>query len=193
MKAHGTRPALRALGLSASPGGERSRSRQLLELAAADFAARGVDVTIVDLAQLDPTALLGRALHPGVRAAVEAVADADIVVAATPIYRATYSGLLKVFFDLLPNGALAEKVAVPIASGGSPGHQLAIDHGLRPLFSSLGATVIPTGIYASPETFADGGPERALRERIERAVNESLAIASLPAAVSPSTLTLIAR
>ena len=139
---------------------------------------------MVDLAALDAAALLGRRRDPEVEAALAAVASTDILLAATPIYRATYSGLLKVFFDLLPSGALAGKVAVPIASGGSAGYLLAIDHGLRPLLASLGALVVPTGLYASPEPFADGTPDRALRERIERAAAEAVALAEPAAAVA---------
>lgn len=172
--------SIRAVSLSASPDGPRSRSRQLLEIARAHLAAWGVEARTLDLATFDAEALLGRARDPDVDAALAAVADADLLLVATPVYRATYSGLLKVFFDLLPTAALADTVALPIAAGGSPGHQLAIDHGLRPLLASLGALIVPTGVYAAPESFADGAPDRTLHERLERAVEEALALAPTP-------------
>jgi FMN reductase len=94
----------------------------------------------------------------------------------TPIYRASYSGLLKVFFDLLPEDALAGKVAVPIVAAGGPGHLLAIDHGLRPLLTSVGATVVPDSVYATPAGFVDGAPVAELLERIDRAVTEAVSL-----------------
>ena len=173
---------LHVVGLGASPGGPLSRSAALLQAALASLAAREVRIERIDLATLPADGLLGRARSPQVEAALAAVACADLVIVATPIYRATYSGLLKVFFDLLPTAALAGKVALPIAAGGSPGHQLAIDHGLRPLLASLGAVVVATGVYASPDQFIDGTPDRALLERLERAVAEALALADRGAA-----------
>ncbi len=110
--------------------------------------------------------------------ALQAVLDAGIVVVSTPIYRATYSGLLKVFFDLLPQDALARKVAIVIATGGGQGHLLAVDHGLRPLLASVGALVVATGVYGTDAQFRAGVPEPALTERIERAALEAASLAS---------------
>src|SRR5262245_38809846 len=165
---------LAVLGVSASPSGAASRSRELLELALAQLARAGASVTSVDLSRLSAAALLGREPDAAVTEALALVHGARILVVATPVYRATYSGLLKVFFDLLPHGALAGKVVVPIATGGSSAHQLAIDHGLRPLIASLGGLAAATGIYAQPEQFALGRAEPALVERVERAVAEAI-------------------
>jgi FMN reductase len=169
---------LTAVGLAASPNGATSRSGALLEAALALLDERGVHVERRDLSSLPADGLLGRVRSPHVDAALASVARADLLLVATPIYRATYSGLLKVFFDLLPTAALAGKVAIPIATGGSPTHQLALDHGLRPLLSSVGAVVVATGVFASPEQFGDGAADRALVERLERAVDEALALAA---------------
>jgi FMN reductase len=106
------------------------------------------------------------------------VEEAAILVVSTPIYRATYSGLLKVFFDLLPQDALVGKVAIPIATGGGPAHLLAVDHGLRPLLASVGALVVATGVYGTDTQFRNGVPDTALVERIERAALEAAALAS---------------
>jgi FMN reductase len=142
------------------------------------LAARGVDTTLIDLAALPADALLGRAQAEQVTAALQAVANAQIVLASTPIYRATYSGLLKVFFDLLPPDGLVRKVGVPIAAGAAPGHQLALDHGLRPLFASVGAVVGRMAVFATERQFQDGVPEASLVERLDQAAVEALALAA---------------
>src|SRR5213592_1231744 len=121
------------VGLSGSPK-PVSRSRALLELTLAALERQGAGPSrLIDLAALPADALLGRREDRDVTEAIQTVLDSGIVVVSTPIYRATYSGLLKVFFDLLPQDALARKVAIAIATGGGPGHLLAVDHGLRPL------------------------------------------------------------
>src|SRR5438105_5878350 len=176
---------LRVVGLSASPDGVLSRSGALLDAALARLRERGAHVARCDLSMLPADALLGRARAPQVDAALAAVAEADLLLVATPIYRATYSGLLKVFFDLLPTAALAGKVAIPIASGGSPGHLLALDHGLRPLLASVGAVAVATGIYGSPEQFTGGAPDRTVLERLERAVDEAVALAGRTVVLRP--------
>lgn len=166
------------VGLSGSPG-QVSRSRTLLELALRALEKQGVAPSrLIDLAQLPADALLGRREGTEVREAIQGVLDAGVLVVATPIYRATYSGLLKVFLDLLPQDALAGKVAIPIATGGGPAHLLAVDHGLRPLLASVGAVVVATGVYGTDAQFKNGAPEPALVERIERAANEAASLAA---------------
>ena len=178
---------LRVLGVSASPQGAASRSRALTELALATLARAGASVQHADLSRLSADALLGRASDPALSEVLSWVQEARILIVATPVYRATYSGLLKVFFDLLPLGALAGKVVIPIAAGGGPAHQLAIDHGLRPLIASLGGLTVATGVYAEPGQFAAGRAEAALVDRVERAAAEALDVAAF-ARRSPSTL-----
>src|SRR5262249_44782213 len=127
---------------------------------------------LIDLATLPAGALLGRQADTSVARALEAVGTAHVVVASSPVYRATYSGLLKVFFDLLPQDALVGKIAVPILTGGGPAHLLALDHGLRPLFASLGATVVAHGVYGNDAQFnAGAAPE--LLAAVDRAVDEA--------------------
>ena len=72
-----------------------------------------------------------------------------LLVVATPVYKAAYSGVLKVFLDLLPQTALKGKTVLPLATGGSPHHMLALDYALRPVLQSLGAKSILPGIYAT--------------------------------------------
>src|SRR5262249_1017847 len=107
-----------ALGVSASPSAA-SRSRQLPAAALDHWRQAGLGTRRVDLDQLSAEALLGRATDRALTEALGWVAEARVLAVATPVYRATYSGLLKVFFDLLPHGALAGKIVVPIATGGS--------------------------------------------------------------------------
>src|SRR5216117_3630774 len=166
------------VGLSGSPK-PVSRSRALLELTLAALERQGAGPSrLIDLAALPADALLGRREDPAVADAIQAVLDAGIVVVSTPIYRATYSGLLKVFFDLLPQDALARKVAIAIATGGGPGHLLAVDHGLRPLLASVGALVAATAVYGTDAQFRNGTPEAALVEQIERAALEAASLAT---------------
>jgi FMN reductase len=172
--------AVSIVGVSGSPAAS-SRSRTLLESALGALERYGARVRQVDLAELPADALLARRQDPTVADAVAAVLGARIIVVSTPIYRATYSGLLKVFFDLLPQGALAGKVAVAIATGATAAHLLAIDHGLRPLLANVGAVVVPTSVYGVDAQFRDGGktPDAALLEQVERAAAEAAALAGL--------------
>lgn len=105
---------------------------------------------------------------PALGAAIEAVREADGLIAVTPVFSATYSGLFKSFFDAVSGtdkDALTGKPVLVAATGGSARHSLVLDHALRPLFAHLRAVVVPTGVYAASE---DWGAE-GLAERIERA------------------------
>ncbi len=164
------------VGLSGSPSAT-SKSRALVEYALAELAGRGAATELVDLAALPADALLGRAAAPAVTAALEVTTRARIVVAGTPVYRATYSGLLKTFFDLLPQDSLIGKIGVPLVTGHAAAHSLAVDHGMRPLFASLGATVVASGVYATSAQFQDGKPGTELLHAVDRAVREALALA----------------
>jgi len=163
---------VRVAGVSGSPS-PVSKSRVLVETALGVFAGHGATTSLIDLAALPADALLGRGSAPEVAAAIELVGQAAVVVVGTPVYRATYSGLLKVFFDLLAPDSLAGKVGIPLVSGQSRGHALAVDHGLRPLFASLGATVVAAAVYATPDQFQDGVPGPELHQALERAVQDA--------------------
>jgi FMN reductase len=164
------------VGVSGSPSAT-SRSRVLLDYALAVLERHGGRTQRFDLAAFPADALLGRRADPAVTEALGAVQDARIVVVSTPIYRATYSGLLKVFFDLLPQDALRGTVAVAIATGAGPAHFLAVDHGLRPLLASVGAALVPTAVYGTDAQFEGGEPARVLLEQVERAAAEAVTLA----------------
>ncbi len=93
---------------------------------------------VVDLATRDPSGLLGLGEDAEVTALLDEVARADALVLVSPIYRATYSGLLKVLFDQLPTESLRGVACVLAATAASPGHFLALDTGFRALVASLG-------------------------------------------------------
>ena len=164
------------VGVSGSPSAA-SKSRRVLEDVLTSLGEAGASTTLVDLAALPADALLGRRTSADVQEALASVASADVVAVSTPVYRATYSGLLKVFCDLFAPGALVGKVAIPIATGGGPAHALCIDHGLRPLLASVGAVVVSAGIYGTDAEFADGVPNATLAGRVRLAAGEALALA----------------
>lgn len=80
--------------------------------------------------------------------AIAAVDRADALVIATPVYKAAYSGLLKAFLDLLPQYGLRDKAVLPLATGGSPNHMLALDYALRPVLQSMGPRLVLPSVYA---------------------------------------------
>ncbi|RLY93697.1 NADPH-dependent FMN reductase [Kocuria tytonicola] len=144
-------------------------------------------VTLRDIAHGITDAMLTGMVPEPVQAAMDAVLTADALVAATPTYKASYSGLFKEFFDLFDEGALENLPTVVAATGGSPRHSLVLDTALRPLMSYLKALTLPIGVYAATEDWADA----SLQSRIERAGaalagmldagNRGLAASSAPA------------
>jgi FMN reductase len=86
-----------------------------------------------------------------IKRALAAVADADAIVIATPIYKAAYTGILKAFLDLLPQDGLAGKLVLPLATGGSQSHMLALDYALRPVLHALEARQVLTSVYATSQ------------------------------------------
>ncbi|MFZ3596194.1 CE1759 family FMN reductase [Streptomyces sp. BH104] len=110
-------------------------------------------------------------------AALDAVAAADGLIAVTPVFSASYSGLFKSFFDLIDKDALTGKPVLVGATGGTARHSLVTEHALRPLFTYLRAIVLPTAVYAASEDWGEDG----LASRIARAGAE-LARLMVPAA-----------
>ncbi len=130
-----------------------SRSSALLQAVGLRLEAEGLPVEpLLQLSMLDPAALLGAQFQAaGIARVTRQVAEADALVIATPVYKAAYSGLLKTFLDLLGQTALKGKLVLPLATGGSPHHMLALDYALRPVLQSLGARHILPGIYATDQ------------------------------------------
>jgi len=153
-----------AVAISGSPRAP-SKSKTLAGLLLAALGEQGCTTSMIDVAELPAEALLARTPSPEIDAAMAAVGSASIVVAATPTYRALYTGALKCLFDLMPPAHLAGKICVPIQTAAAPQHFLAIDYGFRPLFASLDGVTI-AGVYATDEQFADGQPNEKVRQRV---------------------------
>jgi FMN reductase len=150
------------VGLSGSLNAS-SRATTLAEHVLAQFTTRcGAQTELIRV--MDLAHDLGKALDPRriperIELAFERLARADVLVIASPIYKASYTGLLKHFLDLLDPKVLAGKVAVLAANGGSAHHGLVIEHQLRPLAGFFGLWTVPTSIYALDSDFkksADG-------------------------------------
>jgi FMN reductase len=137
--------------ISGSPA-KPSSSNRLLQHIGERLAVLGHPYSRLHVRDLPPKALLlGQADDPAILRALDAVAAADAVVIATPIYKASFSGLLKTFLDLLPQDGLAGKVVLPLATGGSQSHLLALDYALRPVLQALEAQHVLASIFATPQ------------------------------------------
>lgn len=123
------------------------------------------------------------------RRAVDTVVASDGLIAVTPIFTASYSGLFKTFFDVLDDESLVGKPVLIGATGGTARHSLALEHAVRPMFAYLRSVVVPTSVYAASEDWGAGSTGgRALRDRIDRAADELAALVtgrSRPRAVDP--------
>ncbi|RZU32001.1 FMN reductase [Blastococcus saxobsidens] len=107
------------------------------------------------------------------RGAVDTVVGADGLIAVTPIFSASYSGLFKTFFDVLDKDALTGKPVLLGATAGTARHSLALEHAMRPLFAYLRATAAPTAVFAASEDWAGGDAgSPALDARVRRAAGE---------------------
>ena len=101
--------------------------------------------------------------------AFETVARADGLIAVTPAFNASFSGLFKSFFDVLPEESLTDMPVLIAATGGTERHSLVLEHALRPMFSYLHAVVSPTGVYAATDDFGTRQASGGLAERIGKA------------------------
>ena len=111
---------------------------------------------------------------PRLQTAIDALLASDGLIAVTPIFSASYSGLFKLFFDVVNRDGLAGKPTLIAATGGTPRHSLAIEHAIRPLFAYLNAAVVATGVYAAADDWGRAGltADGSLVERIDRAALE---------------------
>ena len=163
------------LAIAGSPS-HPSRTYGLVEYAAQLLQPEGFQVDIVSARDFPAEDLVfGRYDSPALEPVKALLAKADGVIIATPIYKAAYTGLLKSFLDLLPQKALLGKVILPIATGGTIAHLLAIDYALKPVLSELGARHLLGGVYAVDKQIArqpDGSFQ--LDEEIDQRLKHSL-------------------
>lgn len=142
------------MGIAVVVGNPKPKSRTLEAAVnvAAELGGRP-PATVIDVVDLGP-GLLGWG-DPDVAAALEAVRGADAVVVASPTFKATYTGLLKLFLDQIPSDGLAGVVAFPLMLGAGPGHLLAPELLLKPVLVELGATCPTKGLYLLDSAFTD--------------------------------------
>jgi len=182
----------RVAALAGSPSA-RSRCAALLRQALRSLPAADAAPAEIDIRSLPAAALLqADANEPALARALAQVQAAELVLVATPIYKAAYSGLLKVFLDLLPPDALRGKRVLPLATGGSLAHLLAVDYALRPVLAALGAREILDTVYATDAQFDTdeaGGwrPDAAVRKRLQRALAGTVGTAAAGHADQPHT------
>jgi FMN reductase len=135
-----------------------------------------VEVTVIELRGLahDVTNnLLTGFASPKLQDALDALAEADGLIAVSPIFTTSYSGLFKSFVDIIDTQALTDLPVLIAATGGTERHSLALDYAMRPLFSYLHAVVVPTAVYTAS---SDWGSDSGLVERIGRAAGELAAL-----------------
>ncbi|MCU1572196.1 MAG: hypothetical protein JWO93_278 [Micrococcaceae bacterium] len=160
------------------PSSSRMLADQLTSAATAQLRELGVepDVTVLELRDyaVDVANMLVTGYAPPkLAAAVQAVTDADALIAVTPVFSASYSGLFKSFFDVLDPKSLEGLPVIIGATGGSPRHSMVLDMAVRPLFSYFRARTVATAVYAAPEDWGAGdGGAGALDVRIAQAAGE---------------------
>lgn len=136
------------VSLGGSPS-QKSRSNGLLDYARRRLELRGVEVVSYQVRDFPAEDLLyANFASPQIRHFIEQVSLADGLLVATPVYKASFSGALKTLLDVLPERALQHKVALPIASGGSPAHMLVVDYALKPVLAALKAQEVLHGVFA---------------------------------------------
>jgi FMN reductase len=164
-----------------------SRSAMLIPHIEPAIRAAGFPVETILVRDLPADDLLhGRLDSPGLKPALMKIEQARGVIITTPIYKAAYSGVLKVFLDVLPQFGLTGKTVLPLVTGGSPAHVLAIDYALRPVLMSMNPLHIVMGLFILDKQIqANPGAGITLEGDIQRRLDDVLAgflhsLSSLP-------------
>ena len=183
------------VSLGGSPS-QRSRSGVLLERCQRWLQQQGVEVVSYQVRDFPAEDLLhARFDSPKVIDLLQQVANADGLVIATPVYKASFSGALKTVLDLLPERALAHKVVLPMATGGSIAHMLAVDYALKPVLAALKAQEMLHGVFAEDRQISYGEGDApaqlvpVLQERLDDALEHFFAaLARRPKPLDPQLL-----
>lgn len=165
-------------------GGIKTESRLtgLIQLAANELVNNGTEVRIIEVHKIQPEALVTADFtHPDIQLANSEVEKSSGVIIATPIFKASYSGVLKAYLDLLPLKALKGKVVLPLGLGGSNGHLLALQYALDPVLKELGAETILKGQFTVDkqiERLGDGHYEidASAKERLDLALSQFISL-----------------
>lgn len=182
---------MRVITLAGSPRFP-SRSTALLALSQQRLESRGVEVIPWNIQNFVPEDLINARFDaPALLAFKEDLASADGLIVATPVYKASFTGALKTLLDLLPERALEHKVVLPLATGGTVAHLLAVDYALKPVLNALKAQEILHGVFADDTqiTHYDRQPELVpqLTQRLDEALEtfwQALARRHLPYALA---------
>lgn len=164
-------------GLS-QPSSTRMLADRLAAASVSQLEASGVDITVQTFELRDVAGdimnnMLTGFPSPKLQKVIDAVTSADGLIAVTPIFTTSYSGLFKSFFDVIDDEALSGLPVVIGATAGTPRHSLALDYAIRPMFMYLHSVVVPTAVFAASEDWGSGADTvKTLPERIERAAAE---------------------
>jgi FMN reductase len=176
--------AVISAGLS-EPSSTRLLADRLAQAVRRDGARSGLRIDVVDL----PLRSLARQIAdmlvtgfppPALKSALDAVHSADALIAVTPVFSASYSGLFKSFFDVADPQGFVGKPVLLAATGGSARHSLVLDYAMRPLFAYLKADVLPTAVFAATADFGSDAGGRSLDERIDLAGRQLVAALDRP-------------
>jgi FMN reductase len=168
-------PALLVLGSAQPPG----RLRLALTDAVERARGGGEEIELLDLAEMQLRFADGRnpaELDDDTPAVLDAIAAAEPLIFATPVYRGSMTAALKNLFDQLPVPALAGKVIGLVAMGGSDHHFLGADRHLRDVLAFFGAVVLPVSVYLSSADFPDGEPGERAAESLEELLASAFAL-----------------
>jgi FMN reductase len=171
-------PSGRILMINGSPS-RVSKTAAVVRVLAERLAAAGAAVDIVSVRDFPAEELaFGNAESPAIRRFLEFVALSRAIVVATPIYKASYTGVLKALLDTIPPGSFANKTVLPLATAGTLAHYLALDYALRPVLTFLGARDILPNLFLTDGSFQDALMpvfDDAIEERIGALVRALLA------------------
>jgi FMN reductase len=155
-----------------------SKTRSLAESVQRLVAARvGEPGRLVDVGELASTlAVRSREeVGPEVSAALAAIENADLLIAATPVYKGSFGGLFKHLIDLVDFRALDGVPVALLAVGGSERHALVVEHQLRPLFASFNAATLPTGVFVLDRSIEEGRiADPAVSARLDSLVEQAV-------------------
>lgn len=156
------------------PSTSRMLGDQLGEAARKALVERGIDANVTTIELRDYAVditnnMLTRYASPRLAEMIETVTGADALIVVSPVFTASVSGLLKSFLDVLDPQALEGMPVVMAATGGSARHSMVLDFVMRPIFSYLRASIMPTGVFASPEDWGADTGGGHLADRTDRA------------------------
>lgn len=171
------------------PSRSAALGQHLLDLIAVEVPCHQRLIEMSEIAPGLSGAIWRSQLPSTVEQALAAVEQADVLVVVTPVYRGSYTGMFKHFFDFIHQDALIDTPVLLAATGGSERHALIIDHQLRPLFSFFQTRTAPLGIYATDKDFADYRLiDTAAFDRAAQVVQRALPLFALTRQVEPAAV-----